>query len=72
LRIAKEIHGLGTAGASGLLALMFPQRFGTVDQFVVKALKQVEGLPEAADIDRIKPEALTYAFADYRLAQTSR
>ncbi len=59
LRIAKEIHGLGTAGASGLLALMFPQRFGTVDQFVVKALKQVEGLPEAADIDRIKPEALT-------------
>ena len=47
LRIATSIPGLGTAGASGLLALMYPQKFGTVDQFAVKALRQVEGLPEA-------------------------
>src|SRR5438445_10495754 len=32
LKTAKEIHGLGTAGASGLLALMYPSYFGTVDQ----------------------------------------
>jgi hypothetical protein len=38
LEAASAIRGLGTAGASGLLALMYPQKFGTVDQFVVKAL----------------------------------
>jgi hypothetical protein len=25
---------------------MYPHKFGTVDQFVVKALSQVDGLPE--------------------------
>ncbi len=46
LRIASSIHGLGIAGASGLLALMFPQQFGTVDEFMVLALAKVRGLPE--------------------------
>lgn len=54
-----EIRGLGTAGASGLLALMYPDAFGTVDQFVVKALRQVGGLPEAAILERMNPERLT-------------
>jgi len=31
LNLAKEIHGLGTAGASGLLSLMYPEHFATVD-----------------------------------------
>jgi hypothetical protein len=31
LKVASAIHGLGTAGASSLLALMYPQQFGTVD-----------------------------------------
>lgn len=47
LRTAQAIRGLGVAGASGLLALMYPSVFGTVDQFVVKALRKVRGLPEA-------------------------
>ncbi len=38
LSIAKNIKGLGTAGASGLLSLLFPKYFGTVDQFVAFAL----------------------------------
>jgi hypothetical protein len=59
LEAASAIRGLGTAGASGLLALMYPQKFGTVDQFVVKALRQVNGLPEAAALARMKPEDLT-------------
>ena len=59
LETAKLIRGLGTAGASGLLALMYPQNFGTVDQFVVKALKQVPDLPEAPALTRMNPEALT-------------
>lgn len=35
LEIAERIKGLGCAGASGLLAVLFPEKFGTVDQFVV-------------------------------------
>lgn len=59
LEIASQIPGLGTAGASGLLALLFPAAFGTVDQFVVKALLSVPDLPEANAIARMNPEGLT-------------
>ena len=59
LETASAIRGLGTAGASGLLALMYPKNFGTVDQFAVKALRQVQGLPEAAALAQMNPEALT-------------
>jgi hypothetical protein len=45
LETASEIRGLGIAGASGLLALMYPKTFGTIAQFAVKALRQVQGLP---------------------------
>lgn len=44
LEIASSIHGLGIAGASGLLALLFPKYFGTVDQFVVRSLISIKGL----------------------------
>ena len=46
LNIASSIKGLGTAGASGLLAVLFPTKFATVDQFVVKALSAIANLPE--------------------------
>jgi hypothetical protein len=59
LKTATEIYGLGTAGASGLLSLMYPQKFATVDQFVVRALGQVNGLPEAPALARMKPADLT-------------
>ncbi len=39
------IHGLAVAGASGLLALVYPEEFGTVDRKVTEALQQI-GLPE--------------------------
>lgn len=42
LETAHAIRGLGTAGASGLLALMYPRKFGTVDQFAVKAVRRVD------------------------------
>lgn len=61
LLIAREIKGLGAAGASGLLALMYPATFATVDQFVVKALRQVGGLPEDDALTKMKPESLTTA-----------
>lgn len=50
LAIPRRIRGLGIAGASGLLALMYPKDFGTVDQFVVKALEQVLGLMEGVKV----------------------
>ena len=34
---AQRIYGLGTAGASGLLSILFPEYYGTVDQFLVYA-----------------------------------
>lgn len=55
LKTAKKIRGLGTAGASGLLSLMYPEHFATVDQFVVKALLQVGSLPEANALAKMNP-----------------
>lgn len=59
LSIAKQIRGLGTAGASGLLAILFPQHFGTVDQFVIKSLLKIEGLQEHELLESMNPESLT-------------
>jgi len=59
LVFASSIKGLGTAGASGLLAVLFPREFGTVDQFAVKALSQIENLPEGSQVRRMNPENLS-------------
>ena len=58
LEAAFAIRGLGPPGSSGLLALMYPDKFGTIDQFVVKALRLVPGLPEAAALNRMNPDSL--------------
>ncbi|HXX58884.1 MAG TPA: hypothetical protein VEI96_12865 [Thermodesulfovibrionales bacterium] len=55
---ARNIRGLGTAGASGLLSLMYPRCFATVDQFVVKALRLVPGLPAADAVAMMNPDNL--------------
>lgn len=59
LSIAAEIRGLGPAGASGLLSILFPEDFGTIDQYVVKALREVEGLPHHAELFKMNPDSLT-------------
>lgn len=46
LAVATSVRGLGPAGGSGLLAVLFPDDFGTVDVFVVEALRKVQSLPE--------------------------
>ena len=56
---AKGIRGLGTAGASGLLSLMYPSCFATVDQFVVKALRLVPGLSDADVLAKMNPDNLS-------------
>jgi hypothetical protein len=59
LEIATRIHGLGIAGASGLLSVLFPNHFGTVDQFVVKALLNIRELKDRDELLRMHPESLT-------------
>ena len=49
------IHGLAVAGASGLLALVYPEEFGTVDVNVTEALQKV-GLPE---VMKVNPKNIT-------------
>lgn len=56
LSTAKRIHGLGIPGASGLLALLYPHAFGTVDQFVVKSLLEISDLPEREAIRKMNPK----------------
>ena len=58
LALANSIRGLGTAGASGLLAVLFPAHFGTVDQFAVNALAKIPELPERDLISAMSPVSL--------------
>lgn len=59
LTVASSIHGLHTAGGSGLLSILFPEHFATVDRYVVYALLKIDGLKEYATISRMNPESLT-------------
>lgn len=59
LKAAKKIGGLGTAGASGLLSLLFPHQYGTVDQFVVKRFLEVSDLPEIAEVRKMNPQNIS-------------
>ena len=57
LLAATGFQGLGPAGESGLLALLFPAKFGTVHQFDVGALRGVPCLPERDRLSCMKPRA---------------
>ena len=59
LRKAEKIKGLGIAGASGLLSILFPSKYGTVDQFVVKRLLEIHDLPERKIITEINPKSIS-------------
>ena len=59
LAVASSIHGLGAAGASGLLSILYPEHFGTVDKFVVYSFLKIDQLQEKALISGMNPEALT-------------
>ena len=59
LKTVKQIKGLGVAGASGLLSLLFPMNYGTVDQFVFKALMSIENFSDYKKISNMNPDSLT-------------
>jgi hypothetical protein len=42
-----------------LLSLLYPQHFGTVDQFAVKALREIEGLPQSARLTKMNENSLS-------------
>ena len=58
LNLAISISCIGVAAASGLLAVLFPQDFGTVDQFIVYEMGSVEEVSSQKDYKQIKPKAL--------------
>lgn len=39
--------------------MLFPKNFGTVDQFLVKALQSIEGIKEEEILNMIKPTNIT-------------
>jgi hypothetical protein len=49
-----RIRGLDYPGASGLLALIFKEWFGTVDRSVLESLSEIEFLPEKQRIGEIR------------------
>jgi len=57
LAVVQQIKGLGIAGASGLLALLYPTEYATVDQFVVGALREIES--QKHFVEKMNPESLT-------------
>lgn len=57
LHIAMRIKGLGPAGATGLLSVMYPAFFGTVDRFVAENLRSA--MPEVAEFNEMNPGSLT-------------
>lgn len=59
LTAVSRIKGLGIAGASGLLSILFPEHYGTVDQFVVLALLTIDDLPEHECLGKMNPALLS-------------
>ena len=49
-----QIRGLDYPGASGLLALLFKEWFGTIDRSVLESLSNIEALPERQRIGEIR------------------
>lgn len=58
LQFATQIGGLGVAGASGLLSILFPNDYGTVDQYLVFALREIDRLPEEEKVKKMNTDQL--------------
>lgn len=54
--VQSNISGLGVAGASGLLSLLFPEDFGTVDRFVIEELQKLHNIPEHNSLQCMDPK----------------
>ena len=54
-----EIRGLGIAGASGLLSILFPSEFGGVNEFIITLLRGVDGIGYGYDLAKMNTNILT-------------
>lgn len=56
-----KIRGLGIAGASGLMAILYPEYYGTLDQFLIKSLLSIDDLENKYRIalEKMKKTELT-------------
>ncbi|MGE5390896.1 MAG: hypothetical protein ACM3PE_07515 [Deltaproteobacteria bacterium] len=61
LAIATKLFGLRVIGASGLLAVLFPSHFGTVDRFIIQSLLHIDKLPEHNRVQSINSSDPTIA-----------
>ena len=57
LRIASKVKGMGVAGASGLLSILFPEEFGTVDKYLILALSKISNWSHEKELEQINPSA---------------
>jgi hypothetical protein len=59
LGIVDEVYQFGIPSASGLLSLLFPSHFGTVDRFAVESLQRIEEFKDDTTIQGIKPKTIS-------------
>ncbi len=59
LNAAMEIRGLGIAGASGLLSVLFPHAFGGVNEYIATSLRGIEGIRYRDELSKMNPVLLT-------------
>lgn len=65
LNIATRIRGLGVPGGSGLLALLFPSYFGTVDEQATKALLATQEYKDDPILTKINLQGITISDGVY-------
>ena len=59
LNVALKIPGIGYSGATALLSILYPNRFGTVDKHVIISLKSAKSMQNDAIIQSINPDHFT-------------
>jgi hypothetical protein len=59
LGIVDEIYQFGIPSASGLLSLLFPSRFGTVDKFAIESLQRIEEFKGDILIQGFMPKSIS-------------
>ena len=65
LRRATQIYGVGISGASGLLSLLYPSYFGTVDVRVVEALRTTDEYKDDLELKEMNGENIKIGEATY-------
>ncbi|MCR5345490.1 MAG: hypothetical protein K6E46_05520 [Lachnospiraceae bacterium] len=62
LKTVMQIKGLGTVGASGLLSILFPDEYCSVDQYSLESLCEIKSFSDETKriLKAIKPNSIKY------------